>query len=79
MQKTFLHLRTARLFSGIAEEDLEAIFGALIRKPCVSPYIFRAGEPTEALGLIVAGNAFIVQEDFWGNRNILSSAERSAG
>lgn len=35
--------------------------------------ILRVGDAAEALGLMLLGNAFIVQEDFWGNRNIIIS------
>lgn len=39
-------------------------------------YILRSGDTVESLGLMVSGTAFIIQEDFWGNRNILSSIEQ---
>lgn len=36
-------------------------------------YILRSGDAAEALGLMLEGRALIIQEDFWGNRNIMSS------
>ena len=36
--------------------------------------LLRAGDAVEELGLVLAGSALIVQEDIWGNRNILSKA-----
>lgn len=35
-------------------------------------YIFRAGDSTEVIGLVLSGSALIIQEDIWGHRNILS-------
>ena len=34
--------------------------------------LLRAGDAVEEVGLVLAGSALIVQEDIWGNRNILS-------
>ena len=34
--------------------------------------LLRAGEAVEEVGLVLAGSALIVQEDIWGNRNLLS-------
>ena len=36
--------------------------------------LLRAGEQVEEVGLVLAGSTLIVQEDIWGNRNILSKA-----
>ena len=36
-------------------------------------YILRSGDAAESLGLMLEGRALIIQEDFWGNRNIMSS------
>ena len=30
------------------------------------------GEKTDSLGLVMSGNVLIVQDDFWGNRNIMA-------
>ena len=35
-------------------------------------YIFRAGDSTEVMGLVVSGCVLVIQEDLWGHRNILS-------
>ena len=36
-------------------------------------YILRAGDRVEAFGLVITGKVLIIQEDFWGNRNILAA------
>lgn len=79
MKNVFITIHTSHLFSGIAEEKLEEMLGCLDAKTVHFPkdaYILRAGDTVESLGLMVSGNAFIIQEDFWGNRNILSSIEQ---
>lgn len=79
MKKDFITIHTSHLFSGIAEEELEDILSCLDAKTVhfsKGAYILRSGDTVESLGLMVSGRAFIIQEDFWGNRNILSSIEQ---
>lgn len=79
MKKDFIAIHASRLFSGIAEEELEKMLNCLEGKTkyfSKGEYILRSGDTVEALGLMVSGTAFIIQEDFWGNRNILSSIEQ---
>ncbi len=49
---------------------------------CLSPkilsfprgaYLLRAGAPCSSAGLLLSGRALIIQEDFWGNRNVLAA------
>lgn len=37
-------------------------------------FVLRAGDTTDSIGLVLAGTVLIIQEDIWGNRNILSKA-----
>ena len=37
-------------------------------------FILRAGDTSDSIGLVLSGTVLIVQEDIWGNRNILSKA-----
>ena len=37
-------------------------------------FLLRAGDTAESVGLVLSGSVLIVQEDIWGNRNILSKA-----
>lgn len=79
MKIDFATIRTSRIFSGIAGEELESMLRCLDAKTVhfsKGAYILRSGDTVESLGLMVAGTAFIIQEDFWGNRNILSSIEQ---
>lgn len=72
-------IRNSRLFSGITEEELDEMLNCLDAKMVhfsKGEYVLRSGDTVESLGVMISGNALIIQEDFWGNRNILSSIEQ---
>lgn len=63
------------LFTGIEEDEIEEMFhalGAYVETYEKEEFIFRMGEHVDLLGIVLRGNAHIVKEDFWGNRNILT-------
>ena len=71
-------LSRARLFAGVAPDELESALNCLESRPVryeKGEYILRAGAAVESLGLLAAGDAIINQEDFWGNRNLLYAIE----
>ena len=75
MKEFFPVLHTAALFSGISDDELAVMLsylGARIDTFPKGSRLLRAGEPVEEVGLVLAGSTLIVQEDIWGNRNILS-------
>ena len=75
MKEFFPVLHTAALFSGISDDELAAMLSCLGARIDTFPKgsrLLRAGESVEEVGLVLAGSALIVQEDIWGNRNILS-------
>ena len=37
-------------------------------------FVLRAGDTAESIGLVLTGTVLVIQEDIWGNRNILSKA-----
>ena len=68
-------LRSAPLFSGVSEEELTAILaclGAEVKHFPKDDFLLRAGDTAESIGLVLAGSVLVIQEDIWGNRNILS-------
>ena len=70
-------IRSSTLFSGISEEELTAMLTCLETKTESFPkdtFLLRAGDTAESIGLVLSGSVLIVQEDIWGNRNILSKA-----
>ena len=77
MKEFFPVLHTAALFSGISDDELAAMLSCLGARIDTFPKgsrLLRAGEAVEEVGLVLAGSALVVQEDIWGNRNILSKA-----
>ena len=75
MKEFFPVLHTAALFSGISDDELAAMLSCLGARIDTFPKgsrLLRAGEQVEEVGLVLAGSTLIVQEDIWGNRNILS-------
>ena len=70
-------IRASRLFSGVSERELEAMLACLRPEPKDYPkdaFVLRAGDTAEAVGLVLSGTILMLQEDVWGNRNILSKA-----
>ncbi len=77
MKEFYKIIRSSQLFNGISEKELEGMLTCLDAKMKKFPkdeFIFRAGESTEYIILILEGSVLLVQEDIWGNRNILSKA-----
>ena len=68
-------LRNSPFFKGLTDQEILSILhcvnAATVFKERDS-YIFRAGDATEVMGLVVSGGVLIIQEDLWGHRNILS-------
>ena len=68
-------LRNSPFFKGLTDNEILSILHCVnattISKKRDS-YIFRAGDITEVMGIVVSGCVLIIQEDIWGHRNILS-------
>ena len=70
-------IRSAPLFSGVSEDELTAMLACLNAETREFPkdaFILRAGDTIESIGLVLSGSVLVIQEDVWGNRNILSKA-----
>ncbi len=68
-------IHSAQLFSGISEEELGAMLSCLKAEKKdfqKEAFILRAGDTADSIGLVLSGTVLIIQEDIWGNRNILS-------
>lgn len=71
-------IKRAALFGGIDEAELESMLGCLgARAESFGKveYLLRVGDSPEAVGLLLAGSALVIQEDYWGNRNIRGRIE----
>ena len=70
-------IRSSKLFSGISEDGIAAMLACLNAKQesfQKDTFLLRVGDTAESIGLVLAGSVLVIQEDVWGNRNILSKA-----
>ncbi len=77
MQIPLSFLKKTSLFRGTAEEELPTLLECLrpsYRDYAKSELVLRQGEDVSAVGLVLTGRVQIIEEDFWGNRNILADA-----
>lgn len=71
-------LLKTKLFQGVSPEELSAMLQCLSaaeRNYEKGDYLLRIGEVVDFMGIVLKGRIQIIQEDFWGNRNIVSLAE----
>lgn len=67
------------LFQGIREHEIEAMltcFSAEERTYGKDAYIYRAGDVTGRLGVVMEGAVNIIKDDVWGNRKIIENIGR---
>ena len=77
MKEFFPILAASPLFSGVTENELDAMLTCLAAKTEQFPkdvFLLHPGDTVEEIGMVLSGCALVVQEDIWGNRNILSKA-----
>ena len=70
-------IRSSTLFSGVEADEISAMLHCLDAKTETFPkdtFLLRTGDTTDDIGLVLSGSILVVQEDIWGNRNILSRA-----
>lgn len=74
MKNYYAVIKSSSLFSGISENELTVLLpclGTSIKKYEKGDFILRAGDSTDSIGLVLMGSTLVIQEDIWGNRNIL--------
>lgn len=69
-------LTECALFRGLRRAQIREML------PCLSArqarfrrgqFLLRAGDRASSAGIILSGEAEVLQEDFWGNRNLLAA------
>lgn len=68
-------LKKSSLFAGIDDADILPMIKCLgaRKKSCPKDsFIFYAGDTLKAVGIVLSGTVHVLQEDYWGNRNILA-------
>ena len=75
MKKYLPILKNSPFFKGLTDNEILSILHCVNATTIYrnrASYIFRAGDSTEVMGLVVSGCVLVMQEDLWGHRNILS-------
>ena len=75
MERYLFILKGCPFFSGMTDGEILSILHCMdARAKGIdrNAYIFRAGESTETMGLVLSGSVLVIQEDLWGHRNILA-------
>ena len=75
MEEYLSVIRSSRLFSGLGDEELAAVLGCLGAEERSFPkdaFVLRTGDAADDVGLVLSGSVLVIQEDIWGNRNILA-------
>lgn len=79
MDKYLTVLKTVSLFRDIESEDIKSLLKCLSAKTenyKAKEAIFLAGNKSEYVGIVLSGQAQVVKEDFYGNKNIVASVEK---
>ena len=69
MDKYLPILRNSPFFKGLTDKEILSVLycvNATVISKERDSYIFRAGDPTEVMGLVVSGCVLVMQEDLWG-------------
>ena len=74
-------LSNTQLFRGIGESEIDSLLhclGAFEKTYEKGEVIFREGEPSQLLGVVLSGRVMVEHSEIWGNRAILGSAAPGA-
>lgn len=75
LEKYLPVLRKCDLFYGLSDNEILSslhCMGVETEAREKNEYILHAGDKTSAIGLLVSGDALVIQEDLWGNRNVIT-------
>lgn len=76
IQEEYLNtLKECNLFKGLTEAELENALlelKAFIKKYHKGEYIIKEGNIGHDIGILLSGDAEVIQEDFWGYKNIMN-------
>lgn len=68
-------LSRSSLFGGISGEEIASLLHCLEARTLhyhKNEYVLTAGQQVDCIGLLLSGSASIIQEDFWGNCNMIA-------
>ena len=74
MEQYLFVLRNSSFFQGMTDGEilsvLHCVSSTTVKKE-KDEYIFRMGDSTQLMGLVLRGSVLCIQEDLWGHRNIV--------
>ena len=74
-QISYAFLKKTALFRGTTEAELPTLLGCIApsyRDFAKNEMILHQGEDITSIGMVLSGRVQIIEEDFWGNRNIIA-------
>ena len=78
MKKYLPVLRHSALFAGVCEQEIGSMLNCLqaqLRTYRKGEFVLRQGERLSHIPILVEGALYIQQDDYWGNRSILSHVD----
>ena len=75
MKKYISILKKTKLFAAVSEEEINTMLSCLdarLHTYKKGEYIFRQGEHVKHITVLVAGEAHVQQDDYWGKRTIVN-------
>ena len=75
MEEYFSILFQCPLFHGIGQEDFKTMMACLDAKFIAvskGAPVFLEGDPAQLVGVVLSGGVQVVQDDYYGNRSVLS-------
>ena len=74
MKNLYEKLKKIPLFNNVQEKEInEIIDQSYIKSYQKNEYILKAGDFIFNTGIILKGEISVISEDFWGNKNIIST------
>ncbi|MBQ8782673.1 MAG: Crp/Fnr family transcriptional regulator [Clostridia bacterium] len=74
MKKYIPILKSTKMFAGVNEKEIESMLTCLdarLRTYKKGEYVFKQGENSRDIAVLVEGTLHIQNDDYWGNRSIL--------
>ncbi|HHU05525.1 MAG TPA: Crp/Fnr family transcriptional regulator [Clostridiales bacterium] len=74
-EKDIETLKKSALFSGIEADKISSMLSCLAARSSnfdKETYIYSPGDRVKNMGIVLAGGVYVVNEDYWGNRSIVS-------
>lgn len=71
-------IQQAALFAGLSSDEINHLLGMMDTQQQTyekGNFVFYAGDSIDHISIVLSGCIHIIQEDYWGNRNILTQVQ----